>query len=88
MKTEFLPQHKSVMKKIIIEADFLDFPTLKKMLKKVLNDTSSGKEFGFDIPFENYVKQKVIFKMEYKSQKNFEEKEINGEIHKIIKSKL
>lgn len=88
MKIEFIPEHKSVMKKIIIEADFLDFPTLKKMLKKVFNDSLSGKEFIFDEPFENHLKQKVIYKMEYQSRMNFEEKEINGIIHKVIKSKI
>ncbi len=88
MKTEFLPQHKSVMKKIIIEADFLDFPTLSKMLKRVYQLASEGKEFHIDMPFENHVKQKFCYKMEFKSRINFEEKEINGEIHKIIKSKL
>ena len=77
------------IKKIVIEAEFLEFSTLQKMLNEILDLARNGEQFVSDgVPFQNHIRQNYQFFMEFKTKKNWEEKEIDGVMHKIIKSKL
>ena len=76
------------MKKIIIEADFNEIHNLEAMLKEVVAKAKKGQQYEHDAPFGNYVKTRYEYFLDYIDKTPWEEKEIDGKIHCIIKSKL
>jgi hypothetical protein len=76
------------MKKIVIEVDFKEFRTLEAILKEILNKAKQGQQYEHDASHGMYVKTRYEYFLDFIEQTPWEEKEIDGEIHCIIKSKL
>lgn len=76
------------MKRIVIEADFKDFEDLRIMFKEILDNAQTGIPFMFEAPFGNRVKSKYEFRLDFIDKTPWVEKEIDGKIHCIIKSRI
>ena len=77
------------MKRIVIEAEFLDFATLQKMLAEVIDLARAGQQYTADgVPFKSHVKQRYQYHLDFMTKSGWVEKEIDGQIHLIIKSKI
>lgn len=77
------------MKRIVIEAEFLDFSTLQKMLAEIVDLARSGQQYTADgVPYQNHIKQRYQYHLDFMTKSGWVEKEIDGEIHLIIKSKI
>ena len=77
------------MKRIVIEAEFLEFSTLSGMLKEVLELARNGQQYTADgVPYQSHVKQRYQYQLEFINKTGWVEKEIDGVIHVIIKSKI
>jgi hypothetical protein len=77
------------MKRIIIEAEFVEFKTLAGMLAEIVELARAGQQYSADgIPFKTHVKQRYQYHLDFINKSEWVEKEINGVIHVIIKSKI
>ena len=77
------------MKRIVIEAEFVEFHTLSGMLKEIVELARNGQQYTADgIPYQNHVKQRYQYHLEFMNKTGWVEKEIDGVIHIIIKSKI
>lgn len=76
------------MKRIIIEADYNEIHTLEQMLKEVVALARKGQQYEHDAPFGNHVKARYEYHLDFIDKEPYEEKEIDGVIHYIIKSKI
>jgi hypothetical protein len=76
------------MKKIIIEADYNEIHTLEAMLKEIVSLAKQGQQYNHDAPFGNHLKTRYEYVLDFIEKTTWEEKEIDGVIHHIIKSKI
>ena len=76
------------LKRIKIEADFKDFDDLRIMFKQILENAEEGIPFSYEAPFGNGVKSKYQFTLDFVDKTPWQEKEIDGTVHCVIKSRL
>ncbi len=76
------------MKRIVIEADFLDFNTLGNMLTDILKLAKQGNQYDLGIPYKNHVHQRFEFHMKYVETQITSERQIGDKLHLVVKSKL
>jgi hypothetical protein len=76
------------IKRITIEADFKDFDDLRIMFKEILQKAEEGIPYVYEAPFGNRVKSKYQFTLDFLDKTPWHEKEIDGKLHCIIKSKI
>jgi len=77
------------MKKIVIEAEFVEFKTLTSMLNEIVELARSGQQYNADgTAYKTYIKQRYKYHLDFMEKTPWVEKEIDGVIHLIIKSKI
>jgi len=76
------------MKRIVIEADYNEIHTLEQMLKEVVALAKQGQQYEHDSPFGVHYKARFEYHLDFIEKEPYTEKEIDGVIHYIIKSKL
>lgn len=77
------------MKRIVIEAEFMEFKTLSGMLAEIVELARTGQQFNADgTAYKTYIKQRYQYHLDFVEKAHWEEKEIDGVIHLIIKSKV
>jgi len=77
------------MKRIVIEAEFMEFKTLSGMLAEIVELARTGQQFNADgTAYKTYIKQRYQYHLDFVEKAHWEEKEIDGVIHLIIKSKI
>ena len=77
------------MKRIVIEAEFMEFKTLSGMLAEIVELARNGQQFNADgTAYKTYIKQRYQYHLDFVEKEQWEEKEIDGVIHLIIKSKI
>jgi len=86
----YLQNHKCMkMKKIVIEAEFVEFKTLTSMLTEIVELARSGQQYNADgTAYKTYIKQRYKYHLDFMEKTPWVEKEIDGVIHLIIKSKI
>lgn len=77
------------MKRIVIEAEFIEFKTLAGMLTEIVELARTGQQYNADgTAYKTYIKQRYKYHLDFMEKTPWEEKEIDGVIHQIIKSKI
>ncbi len=77
------------MKRIVIEAEFMEFKTLSGMLAEIVELARTGQQFNADgTAYKTYIKQRYQYHLDFVEKAHWVEKEIDGVTHIIIKSKV
>jgi len=76
------------MKRIIIEADYAHINTLEQMLRDVVALAKKGQQYEHDPSFGIHDKGRYEYHLDFLDKEPYVEKEIDGVIHYVIKSKV
>ncbi len=77
------------MKRIVIEAEFVEFKTLAGMLTEIVELARAGQQYNADgTAYKTFIKQRYQYQLDFVEKRPWVEKEIDGVIHLIIKSKI
>jgi hypothetical protein len=76
------------MMRIVIEADYREINVLEQMLRDVVALAKKGQQYENEPSFGIHAKGRYEYHLDFIEKEPYTEKEIDGVIHYIIKSKV